>query len=106
MLSHREVAHLAMAKRGHTVDDFLREQTLRSRASKPQQLRVYGYWQRGKPIQGIIVSECGISHGGEMCHTCGKGWGYHHGHRCMDEGLGVFRGCDEGGYDDDETDVF
>lgn len=99
MLSSYELAYLGAVKRKDGVDAFLEEQALRSRASKSQQLRVYGYWQRGKVVKTAVkVGECTRTHYMQPCHVCGFSWGVHADHVCPvgEHRRGTFYGCEGG----------
>lgn len=99
MLSSAELKYLNTVKYEGSVDAFLDEQVLRSRASKAQQVRLYGYWQRGKVAgMAVKVKECTKSHYAEECSVCGRGWGSHNGHLCRPYGraIGRFAGCEGG----------
>lgn len=98
MLSSHELGWLAAVSHSRTVEGFLNETILRSRATKTQQLRVYGFWQR-VPAQkpevrpSLVVGDCEEDHYNETCAICDRGWGNHAGHQCADGGNGIFPGC-------------
>lgn len=98
MLSSHEMGYLKALTRKNTPEAFLEEQALRSRAAPTQQLRVYGYWTRGKAYKAKMeVSQCEDTHREEYCWRCGSSWGIHQGHTCPYGTMGVFRGCDTRG---------
>lgn len=99
MLSPRELGHLGRVKRLDTPQAFLDEQALLVRASKSQQLRLYGYWRRGPVVDAslstIQADTCERYHDFEECLACGEEWDMHRGHECCTGAIGVFEGCEE-----------
>lgn len=106
MLSQHELGYLRALTRKNTVGAFLEEQALRSRASKSQQLRVYGYWRRG-PIakrEVKIENSCAMTHRGDVCVSCQTEYEYHNGHRCLSGTFGFFLTCQPDNEWDEEED--
>lgn len=99
MLSNSELGYLYRIRERNDPDAFLEENDLRSRASKSQQLRIYGYWRRGKVaiVERKAKGACAISHSSmDVCLTCSEGWGIHSGHACpRGFGIGEFPNCRE-----------
>lgn len=96
MLSKGQVDQMEALSASNTVDAFFKEQALRSRASKAQQVRVYGYWKRGPVAEGLPpLPECDMGHMHfSRCQVCGYIWAHHSGHVCPDGiRMAIFDDC-------------
>lgn len=103
MLSQSEMDALRLRSKPRTLAHLVEEQALLSRASKGQQMRVYGYWRAVPKGKRAVSDERGLclgGHFGEECTVCGMGWGWHSGHRCVTGSFGRFPACVENSHDD------